>query len=465
MNLQEKVKCRLLAELGAGKFPVGSILPTVRELSEQYNASIYTISIVLNQLAKEKLVSSRRGSKTQVLSLPRVDHGNKGKVCLNILDHSAFSERKAKQMILNKLFDSGFRNRHPDVDIKMKPVAYLSIQNMLNCFFDNNLSISRFQATQMNFLIDYDSVAQLPESLMAMHSQILPELCELGSRNGKHYFLPYTFSHLHLSVKRSALASIGCPEKAVFYKRCEWIEILREIRRFSKAAPLYLPYWSDLSALLAFFYMQEAPDCVKISWTSPEMEKVIKWLIPLIFDEKLIELPHGSERRDPAEFVCDDHAMTIDSGMWRLNNYQNPSDLMVLPFPDTDDGQRLVLKNAVGWCINQHQSAEAIEKCGQYLVEFEDFLWQHVGHEPYTIFNGHCCRRNVFMPNGKSGVQNITGSVRDDYELIAKKTRWELPGADWEKEIMGNCISQIVANQQYAKDPKYWMQFFKQSDL
>jgi hypothetical protein len=69
------------------------------------------------------------------------------------------------------------------------------------------------------------------------------------------------------------------------------------------------------------------------------------------------------------------------------------------------------------------------------------------------------------MPNGKSGVQNITGSVRDDYELIAKKTRWELPGADWEKEIMGNCISQIVANQQYAKDPKYWMQFFKQSDL
>ena len=465
MNLQEKVKCRLLAELEAGKFPVGSIMPTVRELSEKYKASIYTISVVLNQLAKEKLVSSRRGSKTQVLSLPRVDHGNKEKICLNILDHSAFSDRKAKQMILNKLFDSGFRNRHPDVDIKMKPVASLSIQNMLNCFFDNNLSISRFQATQMNFLIDYDSVAQLPESLMAMHSQILPELRELGSRNGRHYFLPYTFSHLHLTVKRSALASVGCPEKTVFYTRSEWIEILREIRRFSKAVPLYLPYWSDLSALLAFFYMQEAPDCVKISWTSPEMEKVIKWLIPLIFDEKLIELPHGSEGLDVAEFGFDDHAMIIDSGMLRLSNCRPSSDFMILPFPDTDDGHRLVLKNAVGWCINQHQSTEDIEMCGKYIYEYEDFLWQKVGREPYSVFNGHCCRRNVFMPHGKPGIQNVPGSIRDDYELIAKNSKWELPGADLEKELTGNCISKIVADSHQAKDPKYWMHSFHQLEI
>ncbi len=465
MNLQESVKSQLLAELGAGKFQVGSTLPTVRELSEQYNTSIYTISVVLNQLAKDNLVSLRRGSKTQLLSLPRSDQCNKRKVCLNILDHSAVSERKAKQMTLNKLFDSRFRNLHPDAEIQMKTVSSISVQNSLNCFFDSNLSFSRFQATQLEFLLDYSSIAPLPDSLMAMHEQLLPELREIGCRNGKHYFLPYTFSHLHLTVKRSALASIGYPDKTVFYTRSEWVEILRAMRRLSKNGPLYLPYWSDLSALMAFFYMQEVKDCVRICWTSPEMEKVIKWLIPLIFEEELIELPHGSEGLDVAEFGFDDHAMIIDSGMLRLSNCRPSSDFMVLPFPDTDDGHRLVLKNAVGWCINQHQSAEDIEMCGKYIFEYEDFLWQNVGREPYSVFNGHCCRRNVFAPHGKPGVQNAPGSIRDDYELIAKNSKWELPGADLEKELTGNCISKIVADSHHAKDPKYWMHFFHQLEI
>lgn len=465
MNLKEKVKCRLLAELGAGKFPVGSMLPTVRELSEQYNASIYTISVVLSQLAKENLVDLRRGSKTKVISLPHVGSGDKGKVCLKLLDNSTFSERKARQMVLNKLFDSGFRNRYPDVDIQMKTISSLSIQSLLNNFFDWNLSVGRFQATHLDFLIDYGSIAQLPESLMAMHRQLLPELRELGCRNGKYYFLPYSFSHLHLTVKRSMLARIGYQEKAVFYTRSELIKILREMKRFSEIAPLYLPHWSDFSALLAFFYMQEVPDCVKICWQSPEMGKIIKWLISLVFEEKLIELPHGSEGGGMEEFIFGDHAMTIDSGMCRLSNYRNPSDLMILPFPDTDDGQRLVLKNAMGWCINQHQSAETIEMCGQYVVEFEDFLWQHSGYESYAIFNGHCCRRNVFTPHGRPGMQNISGPIRDDYELITEKSRWELSGSDWEKEIIGNCISQIVVNPRYAKDSKYWLQIFKQSGI
>ena len=58
----------LISDILAGKYPVGSMMPTEHELCERFDVSRYTVREALRQLREMGLVSMRRGSGTLVLS-------------------------------------------------------------------------------------------------------------------------------------------------------------------------------------------------------------------------------------------------------------------------------------------------------------------------------------------------------------------------------------------------------------
>ena len=59
----------LLSDIGAGKFPVGSMLPTELELCERFEVSRFTVREALRRLHEMGLLHRRRGSGTVVRSL------------------------------------------------------------------------------------------------------------------------------------------------------------------------------------------------------------------------------------------------------------------------------------------------------------------------------------------------------------------------------------------------------------
>lgn len=69
-RLYQGVVCKLMAELGAGRHPVGSRLPAERELAHQYHVSRPTVREAIIALEVQGLVEVRGGSGAWVLRLP-----------------------------------------------------------------------------------------------------------------------------------------------------------------------------------------------------------------------------------------------------------------------------------------------------------------------------------------------------------------------------------------------------------
>ena len=69
-RLYQDLARRLIAELSAGKYPVGSRLPAERELAQQYNVSRPTVREAIIAMEVQGLVEVRIGSGAYVLRLP-----------------------------------------------------------------------------------------------------------------------------------------------------------------------------------------------------------------------------------------------------------------------------------------------------------------------------------------------------------------------------------------------------------
>ena len=64
-----RISEELLSDIGAGKFPVGPMLPTELELCERFEVSRFTVREALRRLHGMGLLHRRRGSGTVVRSL------------------------------------------------------------------------------------------------------------------------------------------------------------------------------------------------------------------------------------------------------------------------------------------------------------------------------------------------------------------------------------------------------------
>lgn len=62
----QKLADALIGEIGAGKFPLGSMMPTELELCERFKVSRYTVREALRRLEEMGLVARRQGSGTLV---------------------------------------------------------------------------------------------------------------------------------------------------------------------------------------------------------------------------------------------------------------------------------------------------------------------------------------------------------------------------------------------------------------
>ncbi|MGY8959472.1 MAG: GntR family transcriptional regulator, partial [Alphaproteobacteria bacterium] len=62
----QQIANELMAEIGGGLFPVGSMLPTEINLCERFGVSRFTVREALRQLHEKGILSRRRGSGTVV---------------------------------------------------------------------------------------------------------------------------------------------------------------------------------------------------------------------------------------------------------------------------------------------------------------------------------------------------------------------------------------------------------------
>ncbi|WP_058911641.1 GntR family transcriptional regulator [Entomohabitans teleogrylli] len=65
-SLYQRIARELAADIASGKYPVGSLFPTEKELCEAYQVSRHTVREALRSLTEQGLISRRKGAGTHV---------------------------------------------------------------------------------------------------------------------------------------------------------------------------------------------------------------------------------------------------------------------------------------------------------------------------------------------------------------------------------------------------------------
>ncbi|MGJ5897754.1 GntR family transcriptional regulator [Streptomyces sp. V2] len=93
----------LRARIIEGAYPVGSFLPSQRDLADEFGVSRDTVQRVLKELASEGWIQSRQGSGSRVLKTPLISSGD--------------PRRKGRVLSLRPLFDEAFQEAEVALDV------------------------------------------------------------------------------------------------------------------------------------------------------------------------------------------------------------------------------------------------------------------------------------------------------------------------------------------------------------
>lgn len=444
----------ILEELRSGRYRRNDILPPVRQLAKRCGTSIFSISKVLNQLAAEGIIATRRGAPTRVLQtmLPM------DPLELHLPDISGLSIRKLKQLLFKKVFAADFQQRHPECSIQWEHVTGTGVREAVDTMIRQKISFNSFQFTLLDFLINEKCIAPLPPQLQELHSTLPEKFRELGCYENTPYALPFSASVSHFSMERRLLIRAGWDPGTPFLKRSEFFELLHDMSRIAGKPVLKIPHGQMLATMMLCFWQQDHPDW-PVKWNSPQMTDYLRLFLKALFEDHSISFFDPAEPILPAEEVYDRNASAfLDSRLHRTYATGRASEFEIVPFPDNDSGKRFVPLNGLAWAVNARQTFAQIRSAGNYIAEYEAHLRRWQEDPEYDIFtvqsisrcfhSGSCC-----LPFG------VSEKHSSFYRELFSIGEFENNEADWEKTVVSEYVERLLQLPK-RNNPEIWLSAF-----
>ena len=446
----------ILEELRSGRYRKNDILPPVRQLAARCGTSVFSISKVLNQLAAEGILATRRGAPTRVLKTMLPEEPLK----LRLSDVSELSVRKLKQLLFKKVFAASFQQRYPECTVCWEPVPGTGVRDSVDSLIRRKISFNSFHFTLLDFLINEKCIAPLPPRLVELHGTLPERFQNLGRRDNKLYALPFSASVTHFSMDKKLLNKAGWDPGSPFLKRSEFFELLRDMSRIAGKPALKISHGSALAMILLSFYHQDHPG-KQVVWNSPEMSLILKQFLKAFFDDRSIAFFDPADLILPAEELYDPEAQAfLDSRLRRMYATARPKDFSVVPFPDSDSGRRFIPMNGLAWGINARQSLSQIRASGNYIAEYEEHLCRWSNDPGYDLFTV----QNIYR-NFHSGSCGMPFGVLPEHEAFYRElySSGELEDneADWEKLVVAEYVERLLQLPK-RNNPEIWQLAFAQ---
>ena len=446
----------ILEELRSGRYRENDILPPVRQLALRCGTSVFSISRVLNQLAAEGIIATRRGAPTRVLKtmIPAEP------LELKLSDISELSVRKLKQLLFKKVFAADFQQRYPECSICWEQVSGTGAKESVDSLIRKKISLNSFQFTLLDFLISEKCIAPLPPRLQEIHRKLPEKFRNPGCRGNVPYALPFSASVSHFSIEKKLLNKVGYDTASPFLKRSEFFEMLRDISRITGKPVLKISHGHILAMMMMVFWRQDYPDR-QVAWNSPEMAEILKLFLKALFEDRTITFFNPDELILPAEEFYDPNASAfLDSRLNRMYSSGRAEEFAIVPLPDNDSGRRFIPLNGLAWAINARQKLSQIRAAGNYIAEYEEYLRRWDRDPEYDIFTTQSIHRNFH--SGTCGMPfGVLPEHSDFYRELFHHGELEANEADWEKIVVAEYVERLLQLPK-RNNPEIWLLAFAQ---
>ena len=454
MSKLSNVREMILNELRSGMYRENDILPSVRQLAKRFDTSVFSISRVLNQLADEGFVVTRRGAPTRVLNaaIPAEP------LELRLPDVSELSIRKLKQLLFKKVFAADFQQRYPECSIHWEQISGTGARELVDSFVREKISFNSFHFTLLDSLIEEKCIAPLPERLLELHASLPEKFRQLGCPDKTPHALPFLASVSHFAMEKKLLYKVGWDPGAPFLKRGEFFELLHDMSRAAGKPILKLFHGYMLVMMMLCFWHQDYPDR-RVAWSSPEMAEILKLFLKAIFDDRSISFSDPDEIVLPKEEFYDPRASVfLDSRLARTYATERAEDFEIVPFPDSDSGRRFIPLNGLAWAVNARHNFSQIRAAGNYIAEYEEHLRKRIDDPNYDIFTNQSIFRS--FGNGSCNVPfGISKTHESFYRELFLNGEFEVSEADWEKDVAGEYVDRLLQLPK-RNDPHVWLLAF-----
>ncbi|MBN1675017.1 MAG: winged helix-turn-helix transcriptional regulator [Kiritimatiellae bacterium] len=391
----EKLVTRVLADIAAGTYAPGSLLPSYKQLARRYGTSYGTIAAALRDLSRRGIVRSQRGRRggTMVLGRPSGSDADPD-VRLRFRVSGAPQKQEAVQVL--KRWLESFEREHRDVSCRFTSFPGPTYTGPAEReYFSNTLSseaatVERVPGTLVRDLAAHGFIAPIVEDVLEVEcalSRFHPALRPYLTFEGLLYAWPMNLSvSLVMLTHAGAVPDARSPAPVGGFR---WREAIEGSRRGTAERPrILLPTQDDLGLLLVAFVGEFTGDDLSAldtrSWGALLMsdaclealsvlEQIHGTLGLLLPDEE-----HASAYRVLSALRGDGPSMTICSSVLGravhlLAADGDPPHATLVPGFRKDDG--LAPSNAMVWVLTDPRCRESALRFFAWGSEVPNWRW------------------------------------------------------------------------------------------
>lgn len=370
----ENMTQTLRDEIITGSMQSGSYLPSIQQLSKQYNLSINSVQKGLEQLAVESLIER----------IPRVgirvkDAGVPSPVTITF----GYYSQLLYEIDLDQLI-AKFHELHPNIRVRMIPLQfgnYLAVtkdylrNDILDVLTVNHHNISDFRRETADLTETFEPM-EVDDALYSFVTTPFREQQRLIAK-------PVTFSPVILCYNKQHFVENEVPEPSSDWT---WGEFMSCLDKLEKVKDIKLPFYFFPSASNRWpiFLLQSGANFEgKPHWASAPIMDSIQTCYDLIHRQKTFSILLSENDFAVEKLFAQQKVSVMMTSYFSLNKLQNVSfPFDIAPLPYTNIPSTLLV--TVGLALNRRSKhKEAARKLINFLTSYDAQL--HIRKNTYSI--------------------------------------------------------------------------------
>lgn len=437
----------------------GDRLPTVRQLADDFDVSIYTIHTAISELKDSGYVESHGRSLNFLSKLPAQEEfiDLKGVVITTLVpDYNDL--RKLNSMLIREQSHVAFRAVHPEIEIKEIQTkgqgTDFSAEQIKQLMRNGIPTTNNLTQTELPIYQKFNLITPINEELVHNYlKQIKPQYTERCRINGKLYMLPTSITASCYTYNHKLLAAAGIDAEYCFSGLAEFVESLRLLHNYTGKPPLIFTHAADL-----YMWLQHLVACNQkiitsgqqlppLDWQSDYCSKALEYFFNIIFEEKLGIINTSAYEDNILSLYDNEIPIVFDSGTLAsfLMGHRQTANYSLAQLGTTGLGN--VSGNFIRIGADEREHLAAIK----YIMYNVDWVHKDAGgicrasynrfSKPWSIYKD--IENDRFLCKDS----NFPEAWREAAERIESDLIWEPLGNDWEKFLTGRSLQKLLESE------------------
>ena len=448
---------QMLKTFSEDEISVGGRLPTVRQLAEQFEVSVYTFHSAVNELKTAGFVKERGKNINFLDSLPKpeelIDLSGVN-VSLLVRDYSDIS--KLNSMLIREQMIKQFKKNNPEISIceiqTSKKGSEFSIEQIKSLMRESVPTTNQITQTELPIYHKFGLLAPIDEKENSdFLSQFKPnyiEQCRIGEQL---YLLPSSVTISCYTYNSKVFEEAGVDSEKCFLSLDNFRNALKKLTEYTKrpalnfSFPMAMFLWlQQLSLICGERKIDNKKQLSPFNIDAEENDKALEIFHQIVFEDKTAVVLNADNAETMMDLYNDQIPIIFDTGTMVsfLMGHQQTDNYSIAQLGGVG------LANLNGEFVNA--KASKCEQLAAIKLIKHAFDWRHKGQgasclavnnrfsKPWSIFKNP--EEDDFLCN----ISNFPVRWQEKVKEIESNIVWEPLGNEWEKLEKGIKLQSLL---------------------